>query len=84
MSKELTDEQRLKIIAMLEDVQHSYMVDMKPESRHMVKQYLKRSIKVTSDLVAEFYKIFSIKDQETFENDSDDLKSKIEDHLFSI
>lgn len=82
MKKEMTDEQRLKIIAVLEDIQHNYMVDMKPGAKQLVKQYLNKSIKVTSNLIAEFYKIFEIKDQEEFECGSDDLKNMIESHIF--
>ena len=79
----MTDEQRLKIIAMLEDIQHSYMVDMKTNSRQLVKQYLKKSIKVTTDLISEFYKIFKIKDQQEFESGSDELKEVIEKYIFN-
>lgn len=78
----MTDEHRVKLIAVNLDIINGYLVDMQKDSKQIVKMHCKKAIKSTENTVASFYKAFGCNDVEDFENGSDELKKVIEDYVF--
>ena len=70
---------KVNMIALLEDLQHQYMIELKPNVRHGLKAMLNNCINHTTRFIKECDKIFNSEDVEDFGITSDLIREMLDE-----
>lgn len=74
----MNNEQKINLIAILEDVQDQLLTELKPEFKQGMKQLCNRASIHTNNLIKYFDRVHSDENKELFGLAADDLRNKIE------
>jgi len=80
---EFTKEQsdKINLIAILEDLQHQYMMELQPDLRFGMKKMINKAEFYTRQFIKECDKVFNKQSQDDFGSTSDDIRIIIEREL---
>ena len=77
----MTKNEKLNTIPVLFDIIEQYLLELKPELRHAMKQLCNKSVKSISQLIKEIDKFLPEDEKDYFGDTSDGLRVVIEKYL---